>query len=89
MAAELVLYCRIDYACFDGVLDDIAYCAVELLLLSYEEAFVSVAVDGSDPVVALVVVNAVLPVQIPDQIREGVHPHSDEQVVVVVHKYVL
>lgn len=89
MAAVPILTGRVDQARLYRILHDVADDAVELLVLGDQVALVPSAVDGSNAVVALVVIKGVAAVQKPDEGGEGFLSHLEQQVVMVVHEHVL
>lgn len=74
---------------FYRILHDIADSTVEFFLFTEHIAFIPATIDGAAPVVALVVVDGVVPVQIPEQPGKRLFPYTDEEVVMVVHEHIV
>ncbi|HCT70985.1 MAG TPA: hypothetical protein DF409_08060, partial [Bacteroidales bacterium] len=74
MTAIPVFTGRVDQARLDRILYNVADDAVELLVLGDQVTLVPSSIDGSNAVVALVVIKGVAAVQKPYQGREGFLP---------------
>ena len=89
MTAIPVFTGRVDQARLHRILYNIADDAVELLVLGDQVALVPSAIDGSDAVVALIVIQRIAAVQKPYKGSEGFLPHLEQQMVVIIHENVL
>lgn len=89
MAAVPILTGRVDQTRLDRILHDVTDDAVELLVLGDQVTLVPSSIDGSDTVVALIVIQRIAAVQKPYKGSEGFLPHLEQQMVVIIHQDVL
>jgi len=89
MTAIPVFTGKVDQASLYRILHNIADDAIELLVLGDQVTLVPSSIDGSNAVVALIVIQRIAAVQKPYKGSEGFLPHLEQQMVVIIHQDVL